>query len=86
MLSLWSQHNVNAPHIYEVLNNFTITFEFTPHLPWQNVSLSRRWAIGGYSVHTLQVESRFPMAHNGEKAKMTAFTTEGPTSTKSKKK
>lgn len=84
---MWCQHKINTPLVYEVLNNFTIIFEFPPPIClWQNVSISRRWAIGGYSVHTLQVESRFPMAHNGEKAKMTTFTTEGPTSTKSKKK
>ena len=63
---------INAPLIYEVLDKFTITFEIQPHLSVTKRYYIPKWAVGSYSVHSLQVESGFSVEYNEEKVKITS--------------
>ena len=44
--------------MYEVLDKLTITIEILPHLSVTKCYYIPKWAVGSYSVHSLQVESR----------------------------
>ena len=48
--------------------------EVLPIRLWQNMAVSQKVNQAGVlSIHSLQVESIFPVAHNAEKVKMTSL-------------
>ena len=58
--------------MYEVVDKLTITIKIPAHLSVTKHYYIPKWAVGSYSVHSLQVESGFSVEYNEEKVKITS--------------
>ena len=66
-----SKTKINTLLMYGVLDKATIITGVVPLLPVSKRGwASKKQPFEGRSVHSLQVESIFPVAHNAEKVKM----------------
>ena len=72
-MSLCRKTKINAPLTYEVLNKDVTKSEILPHSPATKYGYPQKKGglAGVFSIHSLQVESIFPAAHNEEKVKRT---------------
>ena len=74
-MSLCCETKINAPLIYEEQDNDMMKSEILPHSPVAKHDYvpPRGNLAGVFSIHSLQVESIFPAAHNEEKVKRTSL-------------
>ena len=74
-MSLCRKTKTNAPLTYEVLNKDVTKSEILPHSPATKYGYPQKKGglAGVFSIHSLQVESIFPAAHDEEKVKRTSL-------------
>ena len=73
-MSLCRKTKINAPLTYEVLNKDVMKSEILPHSPATKHGCPQKGNLAEvFSIHSLQVESIFPAAHNEEKVKRTSL-------------